>query len=252
MAWPRGRAQVGSDVRLGILFRWDGAGTDPHEVREVEVVGPDGVTVLATLSEFEHEAGSGEYYVVAPGTVLTEVGRYLDRWRYTWVEGEGEQVAEQDFYVQETAALEHYGADVEVGVGYLKGLPPLAETGQDGLTQGDLDAGMCAADVMIESIFGTEYDISGWRAEPPALVSMLWELLACAKVLEFAESRGTGEQGNSGARRLVRSARELVDKIVHGWPERLHLRDGAGNVIRARKNGAGTVARVAGATSDLF
>lgn len=254
MALPRGKAQKDSDVHLGILFRWDGAPTDPHEVRQVEIIDTDGETVLETITSIEHEADSGEYYVTASGADLDAVGRYLDRWYYTWVDGEGEQTATQDFYVQETVSPVHYGNDIQVGVGYLKGLPPLAASAQDGVTQADLDAAMDVADTMIEAIFGDRYDISGWQTSSPPLISMLWEMLASAKVIEFKDLRLglPADDGPSGAAGLVRAARELVDKILHGWPERLHLRDTSGNVIRPRKGRAPTVPRAAEATSDWF
>ena len=254
MALPRGRAQKDSDVQLGILFRWDGQPTDPYQVRQAEIIDTDGQTVLETITSIEHEDGSGEYYVTASGTNLDAAGRYLDRWYYTWVDSEGEQTATQDFYVQETVAPNHYGTDIQVGVGHLKGLPPLAPSAQDGITQADLDAAMNDADTMIEGLFGDRYDISGWLAEPPPLVSMLWELLASAKVIEFKDLRLglPGEESEPGAARLVHSARELVDKILHGWPERLHLRDAGGNIIRPVKNRAPTTPRAADATSDYF
>ncbi len=251
MALPRGRAQKDSDVQLGILFRWDGAPTDPYQVRQVEIIDTDGATVLQTIASLEHESGSGEYYATASGNLLDDAGRYLDRWYYTWVEDEGEQTVTQDFYVQETAAPEHYGADLQVGVGYLKGFPPLAANAQDGITQADLDAAMTAADTMVESLFSADYDISGWAASTPALVSMLWDLLAAAKAIEYKDLR-LGQPGDGSAARLVRSARELTDKILHGWPERLHLRDTGGNIIRPRRNRSVTQPRAAEATSDLF
>ena len=254
MALPRGSAQTGSDVRLGILFRVDGAPTDPHEVRQVDILAPDGETVLETLDAFEHEAGTGEYYVTASGTNLDAVGRYADRWYYTWVDGEGEQTVTQDFYVHETVTLEHYGPDLQVGAGYLKALPPLAASAQDGITQADLDAAMSQADTMIESLFGARYDIAGWTPSPPPLVSLLWEMLASAKAVEFHDLRLglPGEDAPSAAARLVRSARELLDKILHGWPERLHLRDAEGNVLRPLPDRDVTTPRVVDATSDFF
>ena len=254
MALPRGRAEKGSDVHLGILFRWDGAPTDPYQVRQVELIGTDTETVLQTIDSIDHEDGSGEYYVTASGSQLDPAGRYLDRWYYTWVEGEGEQTATQDFYVQETAALEHYGTDIHVGVGYLKGLPPLAATAQEGITQADLDVAMNDADTMIEHIFGSRYDIAGWKVSPPPLVSMLWQMLASAKTIEFKDLRLglPGEDYESAARRLLRSARELIDKVLHGWPERLHLRQVDGSIICPRKNRGATVPRAADAASDLF
>ena len=254
MALPRGRAQKDSDAHLGILFRWDGAPTDPHEVRQVEIIDTDGSTVLETITSFEHEAGSGEYYVTASGTYLDSAGRYLDRWYYTWVDGEGEQTETQDFYVQETVSPTHYAEDIQVGVGLLKGLPPLAANAQDGITQADLDAAMNVADTMIEAIFGERYDISGWPTSSPPLIALLWEILASAKVIEFKDLRlglPAGE-GPSGAVGLVRSARELVDKILHGWPERVHLRDSSGNVIPVRKNRTPTTPRATDASSDYF
>ena len=254
MALPRGSAQKDSDVRLGILFRWDGQPTDPYEVRQVEIIATDGETVLVTIDSLEHEDGSGEYYATVSGTVLDAAGRYLDRWSYTWVDGEGEQTATQDFYVQESVAPTHYGSDIQAGAGYLKGLPPLAASAQDGVTQADLDAAMGAADVMIDSLFGQRYDISGWTDSPPPLVSTLWEMLASAKVIEFLDLRLglPGETDGSAAARLVRSARELVDKIIHGWPERLHLRDADGNIIRPLKDHGPAQPRAAEATSDYF
>ncbi len=254
MALPRGRAQKDSDVHLGILFRWDSTPTDVHEVRQVEIIDTDGETVLETISSIEHEGGSGEYYATASGTHLDAAGRYLDRWVYTWIDGEGEQTTTQDFYVQETVSPQHYGSDVQVGVGHLKGLPALAATAQDGITQADLDAAMNTADTMIEAIFGDRYDISLWPDSPPPLVSVLWELLASAKVIEFKDLRLglPDDDGPSGAAGLVRAARGLVDKILHGWPERLHLRDSEGNIIRPRKNRAPTAPRAADATTDWF
>lgn len=254
MALPRGRAEKDSDVQLGILFRWDGSPTDPHEVRQVEIIDTDGETVLETISSIQHEAGSGEYYVTASGMHLDAAGRYLDRWYYTWIDGEGEQTETQDFYVQETVEPTHYGGDIQVGVGYLKGLPPLAASAQDGITQADLDAAMNVADTMIEAIFGERYDISGWQASSPPLISMLWQILASAKVIEFKDLRlGLPEDdGPSGAAGLIRSARELVDKILHGWPERIHLRDASGNVVPALKNRAPTTPRATETTSDYF
>ena len=254
MTLPRGRAQKDADVRLGILFRWDGQPTDPFQVRQVEIIDTDGETVLETISSFEHEDESGEYYAAASGANLGTVGRYLDRWYYTWIDGEGEQTATQDFYVQETAAPEHYGDDIQAGAGYLKGFPALAADAQDGITQTDLDAAMDIADTMIESLFDANYDIADWLTSSPPLVSMLWEMLASAKAIEFRDMRLglPGEDHQSAAARLVRSARELLDKILHGWPERLHLRDANGNVIQPRKNRATTVPRAADATSDWF
>jgi len=254
MTLPRGRAEKDADVRLGILFRWDGQPTDPYQVRQVEIIDTDGETVLETISSFQHEAGSGEYYADASGAGLDAVGRYLDRWYYTWVAGEGEQTATQDFYVQETVPPAHYGDDITAGAGHLKGFPAPAANAQDGITQADLDAAMDMADTMIESLFGGEYDIAGWQAAPPPLVSMLWEMLAAAKAIEFRDLRLglPGEDQESGAVRLIRSARELIDKILHGWPERLHLRDADGNVIRPLKNRAVTAPRAASATSDWF
>jgi len=254
MALPRGRAQKDSDAHLGILFRWDGAATDPHEVRQVEIIDTDGATVLETITSFEHEADSGEYYVTASGVHLDAAGRYIDRWSYTWVDGEGEQTATQDFYVQETASPAHYGPDIQVGVGYLKGLPPLAASAQDGVTQADLDAAMSVADTMIDAIFGDRYDIAGWAASSPPLIAMLWEMLAAARVIEFKDLRLglPADDGPSGSTGLVRSARELIDKTLHGWPERLHLRDAGGGIIRPRKNRATTMPRAADATSDWF
>ncbi len=255
MALPRGRAQKDSDVQLGILFRWDGAPTDPYQVRQVEIIDTDGETVLETIGSIQHEAASGEYYVTASGTDLDAAGRYLDRWYYTWVQGEGEQTVTQDFYVQETVAPEHYGPDIQAGVGYLKGIPELAANSQDGITQADLDAAMNAADIMIESLFAADYDISGWRtSDSPPLVSMLWEMLASAKAIEFRDLRAGlhAEDSGAAAARLIRSARELIDKVLHGWPERLYLRDTGGNVIRPSKNRASTVPRAAAAVSDFF
>ena len=113
---------------------------------------------------------------------------------------------------------------------------------------------MGAADVMIDSLFGQRYDISGWTDSPPPLVSTLWEMLASAKVIEFLDLRLglPGETDGSAAARLVRSARELVDKIIHGWPERLHLRDADGNIIRPLKDHGPAQPRAAEATSDYF
>ena len=254
MALPRGSAQKDSDVRLGILFRWDGQPTDPYEVRQVEIIATDGETVLVTIDSLEHEDGSGEYYATVSGTVLDAAGRYLDRWSYTWVDGEGEQTATQDFYVQESVAPTHYGSDIQAGAGYLKGLPPLAASAQDGVTQADLDAAMSVADTMIDAIFGDRYDITGWAASSPPLIAMLWEMLASARVIEFKDLRLglPADDGPSGSTGLVRSARELIDKTLHGWPERLHLRDAGGGIIRLRKNRATTTPRAADATSDWF
>ena len=254
MALPRGRAQVDTDLHVGILFRWDGAATDPYEVRQVEIIDTDGSTVLDTITSIEHEDDTGEYYVTVSGTDLDAAGRYIDKWYYTWVDGETEQTVTQDFYVQETAELAHYGTDIQAGVGYLKGLPELAASAQDGITQSDLDAAMNIADTMIESLFTDDYDITTWATSPPPLVSMLWELLAAAKVVEFRDLRLglPADENTETAARLVRSARELVDKILHGWPERLHLRDAAGNIIRPTKNRTITHPRAADATSDWF
>jgi hypothetical protein len=254
MALPRGSAQKDTDVRLGILFRWDAAPTDPYQVRQVEIIDIDGSTVLQTITTIEHAPGSGEYYGTASGAHLDQAGRYLDRWYYTWVNGEGEQTVTQDFYVQETSAPVHYGTDLQAGVGYLKGFPALAANAQDGITQADLDSAMAAADAMIESLFAADYDVSAWQGTPPALIALLWEMLAAAKAVEFKDLRLglPGDDGESGAARLIRSARELIDKILHGWPERLHLRDSAGNLIRPRKNRTVTGPRAAEATSDLF
>jgi hypothetical protein len=148
----------------------------------------------------------------------------------------------------------HYGTDLQAGVGYLKGLPPLAASAQDGVTQADLDAAMSVADTMIEAIFGDRYDIAGWLASSPPLIAMLWEMLAAAKVIEFKDLRLglPADDGPSGSAGLVRSTRELIDKILHGWPERLHLRDAGGDVIRPRRNRAQTMPRAADATSDWF
>jgi hypothetical protein len=254
MALPRGRAEKASDVRLGILFRRDGAPTDPHDVRLAEIVDTDGETVLATFESFEHEDGSGEYYVTVPGALLDVAGRYLDRWYFTWNPGEGEQDVTQDFYVQETAVLEHYGPDLQAGVGHLKGFPELAANAQDGITQADLDRAMDLADTMIESLFADAYDLTGWADSPPPLIAMLWEMLAAAKAIEFRDLRLglPGDGAGDTAARLVRTAREIVDKILHGWPERLHLRDDAGHLIRPRKDRAPTTPRAADATSDWF
>ena len=148
----------------------------------------------------------------------------------------------------------HYGNDLEAGAGYLKGFAELAEEAQDGITQADLDAAMSAADATIESLFGGDYDISGWREAPPPLVSMLWELLAAAKAIEFRDLRLglPGDDGRSAAARLIRSARELTDKILHGWPERLWLRDAEGRLVRPLKNRTATQPRAQSATSDHF
>jgi len=254
MALPRGLAQLGSDLRLGILFRWDGAPTDPLQVRLVEIIATDGSTVLATLDSIEHEPGSGEYYVTVPGELLTTVGRHLDRWYYTWVEGEGEQSAFQDFYVHQSVSLRHYGPDLQAGQRYLKAFPPLAPGSQDGITQADLDAAMNAADSLVDSLFGSDYDMAAWRESPPPLVSILWELLASARAIRFRELRLglPGGEADSTAARLERSARDLVDRILHGWPERLHLRDAAGRILRPRKNRSVTTPRARTATSDFF
>ncbi len=254
MTLPRGRAEKDADVRLGILFRWDGPPTDPYQVRQVEIIDTDCETVLETISSIQHEEASGEYYVDASGANLDAVGRYVDRWYYTWVNGEGEQTVMQDFYVQETVPPGHYGDDVTAGAGYLKGFPALAANAQEGITQADLDAAMDMADTMIESLFGREYDIAGWEASPPPLISMLWEMLASAKAIEFKDLRLglPGEDQESAAIRLIRSARELIDKILHGWPERLHLRDADGNIIRPLKNRTITAPRAGDATSDRF
>ena len=254
MALSRGRAQEGSDVRLGILFRWDGQPTDPFQVRQVEIIATDGETVLDTIDSFEHEDDSGEYYATVSGSLLDTVGRHLDRWYYTWVDAEGEQTVTQDFYVQETAVLSHYGSDIQAGVGHLKGFPSLAASAQDGITQADLDAAMNEADTMIESLFGSEYDISSWATSPPPLISMLWEILASAKAIEFRDLRLglPAEEDGSAAARLAHSARELIDRILHGRPERIHLRGADGSVIRPLKNRAVTVPRAANATSDWF
>lgn len=245
MALPRGRAQVNTDARLGILFRWDGQPTDPHEVRKMELIATDGQTVLATVETFEHDAGTGEYYATVSGALIPTAGRYIDKWYYTWADGEAERTSPQDFYVQEISQLSHYGADILAGVGHLKCLPPLAANAQDGVTQTDLDLAMATADSIIESLFGGDYDISSWRTTPPALVSLLWELFASAKVIEFRDLRAgiPGDATTSAAVPLVRSARELLDKILHGWPERLYLRDSQGNIIQPRKNRASTVPR---------
>lgn len=254
MALPRGRAEVNSDVQLGILFRWDGAPTDPHEVRQVEIIDTDGATVLQTLTNIQHEAGSGEYYVTASGDHLDSAGRYLDRWAYTWVDGESEQTATQDFYVQETVAPDHYGPDLQAGVGYLKGFPELAASAQDGITQADLDKAMDAADATVASMFADAYDIDGWLEATPPLVATLWELLAAAKAIEFRDLRLglPGDEHESAAAALGRAARELADRILHGRPERLHLRDPDGTLIRPRKNRAPAAPRAADATSDWF
>ena len=248
MALERGRAQIGQDARLGLLFRWDSRPADPHNVRQVEILATDGETVIVTLDVIEHEPTSGEYYATVPAQYLTQVGRLYDRWYYTWVNEESEQTVTQDFYVHEAIYLEHYGPDIHVGVGYLKGLPALAPSAQDGITQADLELAMEIADAMVESIFCLEYDISAWRTSPPALITIIWQLLASAKVLEFRDLRLglPGESATSTAAPLLRSARELVDKILHGWPERLHLRDSDGNVIRPRKNRVSTVPRASG------
>ena len=56
-----------------------------------EIIDTDGSTVLETITSIQHEADSGEYYVTASGTHLDAAGLYIDRWYYTWVDGEGEQ-----------------------------------------------------------------------------------------------------------------------------------------------------------------
>ena len=254
MALPRGRAQKDSDLHLGIRFELNGDPTDPYEVRQVEIVDTDGETVLDTITDIEHEDDSGEYYATVSGTLLDAAGRYLDRWSYTWLDGEGEQTETQDFYVQETAVLEHYGGDLQAGAGHLKGFPALAAEAQDGITQADLDAAMDVADTMIESIFGGDYDLSGWRDAPPPLVSALWEMLAAAKAIEFRGLRLglPGEGGDPAAAGLVRQARELTEKVLHGRPERLYLRDADGDLLRPCRNRAPTQPRTAEATSDWF
>ena len=75
-----------------------------------------------------------------------------------------------------------------------------------------------------------------------------------AKVIEFNDLRLglPDDEGPSGAAGLIRSARELVDKILHGWPERIHLRDTDGNVIPALTNRAPTTPRATDASSDYF
>jgi len=252
MALARGRAEKDTDAHLGMLFRWDGAPTDPYQVRQVEIIDTDGETVLDTITSIEHEAGTGEYYVVAAAAHLDAAGRYCDVWYFTWVNGEGEQSVTQDFYVQETAALEHYGPDLQAGVHYLKGFPELAANAQDGITQADLDAAMNVADVMIESIFGADYDIAGWLESPPLLVSAVWELLAAAKATEFRELRLGAPDEDGDAARLTGVARDLLDGILHGRPERLYLRDADGGIVRPRRSRAPTQPRVAAATSDYF
>lgn len=139
----------------------------------------------------------------------------------------------------------HYGPDLEAGVGLLKGFAELADEAQDGITEADLEAAMNTADAMIESLFGGDYDISGWRDAPPPLVSVLWEMLAAAKAIEFRDLRLglPGDDGRSAAGRLLRAARELIDGIFHGWPERLWLRDPEGRLVRPKKNRIATQPR---------
>ena len=247
MALPRGRAQVNSDVRLGILFRWDDAPTDPHEVRQAEIIDTDGQTVLDTITDIEHEPGTGEYYVVVAGAHLEEPGRHIDRWAYTWVPGESEQTATQDFYVQETAAPAHYGPDLQVGVGYLKGFPELAADAQDGIVQGDLDRAMNTADAIVASMFADAYDIDGWVEAAPPLVAILWEMLAAAKAIEFRDLRLglPADEHTSAAAPILRTAHELAERILHGRPERLHLRRPDGTLIRPRRNRSPAVPRAA-------
>jgi hypothetical protein len=254
MTLPRGRAQKDADVRLGILFRWDGTATDPHEVRQVEIIDTDGSTVLAALTEFEHQPGSGEYFVTASAAILDAVGRYEDRWSYTWVDGEGEQTATQDFYVQDTVAPTHYGQDLAAGHGYLKAFPALAGAAQDGITQGDLDAAMGIADTTIESLFGGDYDIAAWRDAPPPLVTVLWELLAAAKAMEFRDLRLglPAEQSGSTAAQLVGIARALTERILHGRPERLYLLDASGTILRPVRGRGLTLPRAAAASGGRF
>ncbi len=148
----------------------------------------------------------------------------------------------------------HYGPDLEAGVGHLKGLPELAEDAQDGMTQADLDAAMDAADARIESLFGGDYDISGWREEPPPLIAILWDLFAAARVIEFRDLRLglPGDDGRSAAARLHQTAQNLLDRILHGWPERLWLCDAEGRLVRPKKNRSTTQPRAKSATSDRF
>jgi hypothetical protein len=150
----------------------------------------------------------------------------------------------------------HYGPDIEAGARYLKGFPSAAAEPQDGITQADLDAAMTAADTIVEATFGFDYDMSGWLDATPPLVAMVWELLASARAVEFKDLRlglpGDDDDGRTAAERLERAARALLEKVLHGRPERLHLRDTDGNVIMPRKNRSVTVPRAADATSDWF
>jgi hypothetical protein len=152
------------------------------------------------------------------------------------------------------AETTHYGPDLVAGASYLKAFPALADDPQDGMTQDDLDAAMNAADTMIESLFGGDYEIGAWRASTPPLVTMLWELLAAAKAIEFRDLRLglPAEQSGSAAAQLVGTARALVERIVHGRPERLYLRDPSGAILRPIRNRGLTTPRAAEATSDRF
>jgi hypothetical protein len=150
--------------------------------------------------------------------------------------------------------MSHYGNALQAGVGYLKGFPELADAAQDGITQDDLDAAMDIADTMVEALFADEYVIDDWLDAPPPLVARLWELLAAAQAISFRDLRLglPGDNPQAPAARLERAARELINKLLHGWPERLALRDADGRLLRPKPNRAITHPRAAQATSDHF
>lgn len=111
------------------------------------------------------------------------------------------------------------------GKGLLKGQAPLANTGQQGMQDEDVNKCEEWAWGEILSIFGGMYDISFWDTDPPIPLPQLWELLASAMYLRFVVKLfAASKQENDIPTMWGQDADKLVRGLLPGKQQRGEVR----------------------------
>jgi len=103
-ALPRNSAVILRPTLLTIEFRDDQTGElfDPYQVRQVEILEDDGLTVLQTIVSI-NRIGVGKYRIQA--NAISTPRTILDRWYFTAEPGEEERTHTQDTQVYDQSAL---------------------------------------------------------------------------------------------------------------------------------------------------
>lgn len=143
---------------------------------------------------------------------------------------------------------------LEVGKRWLKGRRALTDDEQRGFTSEDKEVAENNAWELVLSAFIHHFDVSDWETSPPGLVFQIWDLLASAQFLWFANTRLNIESAaiSSDPERWITRANDLTRRVLSpkSRGERLSLVGVDGAIFHARKKRA--IPLVGGSDYEFF